>query len=156
MSVCAALACVDYFTDGLPCCLMISPMTVVCRLTNFFFLSVSLLSFFWFPSGLAFQFFFFALQQFFHGYHMAAVLPSTVPVDGRPSGEAYVQFTDANEAWRAYQHKQGAMMERRWIELFPTSKAEMDFAAAGGDPKAFRDGRAQPGGAMGGGGMPPY
>eukprot|EP00920_Eleutheroschizon_duboscqi_P039809 GHVT01095521.1.p1 GENE.GHVT01095521.1~~GHVT01095521.1.p1 ORF type:complete len:197 (-),score=48.63 GHVT01095521.1:931-1521(-) len=96
------------------------------------------------------------IMQFFHGYHMAAVLPSTVPVDGRPSGEAYVQFTDANEAWRAYQHKQGAMMERRWIELFPTSKAEMDFAAAGGDPKAFRDGRAQPGGAMGGGGMPPY
>ncbi|KAL8273164.1 hypothetical protein Esti_002922 [Eimeria stiedai] len=75
------------------------------------------------------------IVQFFQGFHMTAILPSTIPIDGRPSGEAYVQFVDANEAWRAMQTRNGARMDRRYIELFPASKQEMSFAAQGGDPR---------------------
>ncbi|KAL8450085.1 hypothetical protein Emed_002667 [Eimeria media] len=75
------------------------------------------------------------IVQFFQGFHMTAILPSTIPIDGRPSGEAYVQFVDSNEAWRAMQLRNGARMERRYIELFPASKQEMTFAAQGGDPR---------------------
>lgn len=78
-------------------------------------------------------------QQFFQGFHMTAILPSTIPIDGRPSGEAYVQFSDVNETWRALQTRNGARMDRRYIELFPASKQEMNFAAQGGDPRAFRE-----------------
>ncbi|CDJ46738.1 RRM domain-containing protein, putative [Eimeria brunetti] len=78
-------------------------------------------------------------QQFFQGFHMTAILPSTIPIDGRPSGEAYVQFSDVSETWRALQTKNGARMDRRYIELFPASKQEMTFAAQGGDPRAFRE-----------------
>lgn len=77
----------------------------------------------------------YAGQQFFQGFHMTAILPSTIPIDGRPSGEAYVQFSDVNEAWRALQTRNGARMDRRYIELFPASKQEMTFAAQGGDPR---------------------
>lgn len=66
---------------------------------------------------------------------MTAILPSTIPIDGRPSGEAYVQFSDVSETWRALQAKNGARMDRRYIELFPASKQEMTFAAQGGDPR---------------------
>lgn len=76
-----------------------------------------------------------ACQQFFQGFHMTAILPSTIPIDGRPSGEAYVQFSDVNETWRALQTRNGARMDRRYIELFPASKQEMTFAAQGGDPR---------------------
>lgn len=77
-------------------------------------------------------------QQFFQGFHMTAILPSTIPIDGRPSGEAYVQFSDVNETWRALQTRNGARMDRRYIELFPASKQEMTFAAQGGDPRGRR------------------
>eukprot|EP00921_Rhytidocystis_pertsovi_P006389 GHVQ01010899.1.p1 GENE.GHVQ01010899.1~~GHVQ01010899.1.p1 ORF type:complete len:587 (-),score=78.60 GHVQ01010899.1:161-1921(-) len=76
------------------------------------------------------------IVNFFNGYHMAAILPSTAPVNGRPSGEAYVQFMNAAEAWRAYNDKQGAPMDRRYIELFAATQREMDFAAAGADPRS--------------------
>ncbi|KAL8437696.1 hypothetical protein ACSSS7_000721 [Eimeria intestinalis] len=79
------------------------------------------------------------IVQFFQGFHMTAILPSTIPIDGRPSGEAYVQFVDANEAWRAMQTRNGARMDRRYIELFSASKQEMTFAAQGGDPRVFRE-----------------
>ncbi|CDJ32193.1 RRM domain-containing protein, putative [Eimeria mitis] len=79
------------------------------------------------------------IVQFFQGFHMTAILPSTIPIDGRPSGEAYVQFSDVNETWRALQTRNGARMDRRYIELFPASKQEMTFAAQGGDPRAFRE-----------------
>lgn len=79
------------------------------------------------------------IVQFFNGFHMAAILPSTIPIDGRPSGEAYVQFVDAAEAFRAFQAKNGARMDKRMIELFPSSKQEMEFAAQGGDPRVFRE-----------------
>ncbi|CDJ40144.1 RRM domain-containing protein, putative [Eimeria tenella] len=75
------------------------------------------------------------IVQFFQGFHMTAILPSTIPIDGRPSGEAYVQFSDVSETWRALQAKNGARMDRRYIELFPASKQEMTFAAQGGDPR---------------------
>ncbi|PFH37212.1 RNA recognition motif-containing protein [Besnoitia besnoiti] len=79
------------------------------------------------------------IVQFFNGFHMAAILPSTIPIDGRPSGEAYVQFVDAGEAWRAFQAKNGGRIDKRMIELFPSSKQEMEFAAQGGDPRVFRE-----------------
>ncbi|XP_026193774.1 heterogeneous nuclear ribonucleoprotein H2 [Cyclospora cayetanensis] len=79
------------------------------------------------------------IVQFFQGFHMTAILPSTIPIDGRPSGEAYVQFSDVNETWRALQTRNGARMDRRYIELFSASKQEMTFAAQGGDPRAFRE-----------------
>lgn len=52
---------------------------------------------------------------------MSTILPSTVPVDGRPSGEAYVEFTSAEEAMRAYQQKQKVgvvVFFREFIFLF--------------------------------------
>ncbi|KAL8424242.1 hypothetical protein Efla_007291 [Eimeria flavescens] len=78
------------------------------------------------------------IVQFFQGFHMTAILPSTIPIDGRPSGEAYVQFADVNEAWRALQTRNGARMDRRYIELFAATKQEMTFAAQGGDPRGER------------------
>jgi len=78
------------------------------------------------------------IVEFFQGYHMKAILPSTVPVHNRPSGEAYVEFHGAEECMRAYRQKNGAMMDRRYIELFPASKQEMDWAADGMDPREIR------------------
>lgn len=75
------------------------------------------------------------IVEFFHGFSMAAILPATAPVDGRPSGEAYVEFSSVEEAWRALKTRQGAIMDRRYIELFPATKHEMDLAAAGIDPR---------------------
>jgi len=78
------------------------------------------------------------IVEFFQGFHMKAILPSTVPVHNRPSGEAYVEFHGSDECMRAYRQKNGAMMDRRYIELFPSSKQEMDWAADGMDPREIR------------------
>eukprot|EP01053_Blabericola_migrator_P004735 Blabericola_migrator_1__4734@NODE_2498_length_2679_cov_71_646631_g1567_i0_p1_GENE_NODE_2498_length_2679_cov_71_646631_g1567_i0NODE_2498_length_2679_cov_71_646631_g1567_i0_p1_ORF_typecomplete_len805_score83_12RRM_1/PF00076_22/0_001RRM_1/PF00076_22/0_00062RRM_1/PF00076_22/3_8e05RRM_5/PF13893_6/3_1e03RRM_5/PF13893_6/1_9RRM_5/PF13893_6/70RRM_7/PF16367_5/7_5e02RRM_7/PF16367_5/50RRM_7/PF16367_5/1_5e02_NODE_2498_length_2679_cov_71_646631_g1567_i0952509 len=78
------------------------------------------------------------IVQFFLGFSMTTILPSTVPVDGRPSGEAYVEFVSPEEALRAFQLRQGARIEHRYIELFPASKQEMEYAAAGLDPREIR------------------
>eukprot|EP01054_Gregarina_sp_Poly1_P010854 Gregarina_sp_Poly_1__10853@NODE_841_length_6022_cov_31_299244_g608_i0_p2_GENE_NODE_841_length_6022_cov_31_299244_g608_i0NODE_841_length_6022_cov_31_299244_g608_i0_p2_ORF_typecomplete_len172_score25_02RRM_1/PF00076_22/1_8e06_NODE_841_length_6022_cov_31_299244_g608_i021362651 len=78
------------------------------------------------------------IVQFFFGFSMTTILPSTVPVDGRPSGEAYVEFVSPEEALRAFQMRQGARIEHRYIELFPASKQEMEYAAAGLDPREIR------------------
>eukprot|EP01056_Protomagalhaensia_sp_Gyna25_P005141 Protomagalhaensia_sp_Gyna_25__5140@NODE_5_length_9194_cov_16_563845_g4_i0_p4_GENE_NODE_5_length_9194_cov_16_563845_g4_i0NODE_5_length_9194_cov_16_563845_g4_i0_p4_ORF_typecomplete_len655_score108_63RRM_1/PF00076_22/0_00066RRM_1/PF00076_22/0_00065RRM_1/PF00076_22/3_7e05RRM_5/PF13893_6/5_3e02RRM_5/PF13893_6/1_6RRM_5/PF13893_6/51HrpB1_HrpK/PF09613_10/0_13DUF3053/PF11254_8/0_25_NODE_5_length_9194_cov_16_563845_g4_i025394503 len=78
------------------------------------------------------------IVQFFLGFSMTTILPSTVPVDGRPSGEAYVEFVSPEEAMRAFQLQQGARIEHRYIELFPASKQEMEYAAAGLDPREIR------------------
>lgn len=53
---------------------------------------------------------------------MTTILPSTVPVDGRPSGEAYVEFVSPEEAVRAFQVKQNVsdllvVGERRLLSL---------------------------------------
>ncbi len=36
---------------------------------------------------------------------MLAVLPATMPINGKPSGEAYVEFVSPDEATRALQAK---------------------------------------------------
>eukprot|EP00922_Rhytidocystis_sp_ex-Travisia-forbesii_P053956 GHVS01080080.1.p1 GENE.GHVS01080080.1~~GHVS01080080.1.p1 ORF type:complete len:544 (+),score=69.89 GHVS01080080.1:81-1712(+) len=84
------------------------------------------------------------IVSFFQGYHMAAILPATAPIHGRPSGEAYVQFADSGEAWRAYNERQGSLMDRRYIELFAAPQREMDYAAAGADPKMIRERGGRP------------
>eukprot|EP00922_Rhytidocystis_sp_ex-Travisia-forbesii_P053959 GHVS01080083.1.p1 GENE.GHVS01080083.1~~GHVS01080083.1.p1 ORF type:complete len:545 (+),score=74.13 GHVS01080083.1:26-1660(+) len=84
------------------------------------------------------------IVNFFQGYHMAAILPATAPIHGRPSGEAYVQFADPGEAWRAYNERQGCLMDRRYIELFAATQREMDYAAAGADPKMIRERAGRP------------
>jgi len=43
-----------------------------------------------------------------------------------------------DEAYRALRDRNGAMIEKRYIELFPAVKQEMEFAAAGADPKEIR------------------
>lgn len=78
------------------------------------------------------------IVEFFHGYAMSAILPATAPIDGRPSGEAYVEFVSPEEAWRALKSRNGALMDRRYIELFPATKQEMELAAAGMDPREIR------------------
>eukprot|EP00917_Polyrhabdina_sp_WS-2016_P012155 GHVP01026753.1.p1 GENE.GHVP01026753.1~~GHVP01026753.1.p1 ORF type:complete len:516 (+),score=73.69 GHVP01026753.1:2-1549(+) len=78
------------------------------------------------------------ILEFFKGFAMMSVLPSTVPVEGRPSGEAYVEFDSANESMRALQERNKAVMERRYIELFPASKQEMNLAAAGHTPRDIK------------------
>ncbi|KAF8817873.1 Rna recognition motif-containing protein [Cardiosporidium cionae] len=83
------------------------------------------------------------IVNFFSGFQMSAVLPSTAPINGRPSGEAYVQFTDAEEAWKAYHSKNGHLIDRRYIELFPATMQDMEYAMRGGDPR-FRERRARP------------
>lgn len=75
---------------------------------------------------------------FFEGFAMKTILPSTIPVDGRPSGIAYVEFVTEHEAMRALHAKQGALMETRYIELFPVCKEEMRLAAQGVDPREIR------------------
>ncbi|EZG57170.1 putative RNA recognition motif protein, partial [Gregarina niphandrodes] len=82
--------------------------------------------------------------RFFEGYQMLTILPTTVPVDGRPSGEAYVEFKTAAEASRALRTRQKARMERRYIELFASSKEEMDMAANGWDSREIRARIARP------------
>ena len=76
--------------------------------------------------------------QFFDGFSMRTILPSTVPVDGRPSGIAYVEFVSEHESMRALHARQGALMDTRYIELFPVSKEEMRLAAQGVDPRDIR------------------
>jgi len=79
------------------------------------------------------------IVDYFRGYSMIAILPGTAPINDRPSGEAYVEFCNADEAFRALRDKNGSMIERRYIELFPALKQEMEFAAAGVDPKEIRN-----------------
>eukprot|EP01070_Trichotokara_eunicae_P012831 Trichotokara_eunicae@DN9806_c0_g1_i1.p1 len=74
------------------------------------------------------------IVDFFRGLAMTAILPSTIPVDGRPSGEAYVEFANPEEAWKAM-NKHGELIDRRYIELFAATKGEMECAAAGLDPR---------------------
>ncbi|KAF8820322.1 Rna recognition motif-containing protein [Cardiosporidium cionae] len=83
------------------------------------------------------------IVNFFSGFQMLSVLPSTAPVNGRPSGEAYVQFTDAEEAWKAYHSKNGHLIDRRYIELFPATFQDMEYAMRGGDPRV-RERRTRP------------
>jgi len=75
------------------------------------------------------------IVQFFAGFQMLAVLPSTAPINGRPSGEAYVEFASPDEAQRAYIARNRATMGHRYVELFHATKAEMMAAAAGHDPR---------------------
>eukprot|EP00916_Digyalum_oweni_P015002 GHVL01024503.1.p1 GENE.GHVL01024503.1~~GHVL01024503.1.p1 ORF type:complete len:465 (-),score=90.38 GHVL01024503.1:20-1414(-) len=70
------------------------------------------------------------IVNFFDGYAMAAILPSTAPVNGKPSGEAYVEFVNPQEAYRAFTERNRAMLGNRYIELFSARKSDM-LAAAG-------------------------
>eukprot|EP00386_Alphamonas_edax_P010850 GDKI01034704.1.p2 GENE.GDKI01034704.1~~GDKI01034704.1.p2 ORF type:complete len:112 (-),score=37.51 GDKI01034704.1:183-518(-) len=78
------------------------------------------------------------IMNFFAGFAMAAVLPSTAPIDGRPSGEAFVEFASPEEAGRAMQTRNKANMGGRWVELYLSSKEDMMAAAAGVDPRTIR------------------
>jgi len=73
------------------------------------------------------------IVKLFNGFSMLSILPSTAPTNGRPSGEAYVEFSSADEAYRAFQQKNRSMVGPRYIELFFATKTEMMHAAAGND-----------------------
>lgn len=59
------------------------------------------------------------IVEFFHGFAMSAILPATAPIDGRPSGEAYVEFVSVEEAWRALKTRQGVsfLSLRRFLTI---------------------------------------
>uniref|UniRef100_A0A7S1Q0T3 RRM domain-containing protein n=1 Tax=Alexandrium catenella TaxID=2925 RepID=A0A7S1Q0T3_ALECA len=69
------------------------------------------------------------LFRFFKGYSVLKVLPSAgMDRDGRPRGEAYVEFSELSEASRALNSMQYAMMGTRYIELFNSTPEEMTMA----------------------------
>merc|ERR1719506_3308205 len=63
---------------------------------------------------------------FFKGYMIAAILPKVIsPKDNRPTGEAYVEFMFMDDCLKAFKEKQHSSMERRYVELYPSSQEEM-------------------------------
>ncbi|CEM21922.1 unnamed protein product [Vitrella brassicaformis CCMP3155] len=90
--------------------------------------------------------------QFFQRFNVKAedvVIGTTL--DGRPSGEAWVQFDSESTAEQARMELNKQTMGSRYIELFPSTKAEMVHAQ---QPRGFRPGMGM-GGGGGYGGMGP-
>jgi len=67
------------------------------------------------------------IVDFFNGFHMLAVLPSTAP-GGHPNGEAMVEFASADEAARAFDKCNKATIDGRWIDLIPCTRRDLDLA----------------------------
>eukprot|EP00404_Azadinium_spinosum_P050481 CAMPEP_0180763414 /NCGR_PEP_ID=MMETSP1038_2-20121128/37894_1 /TAXON_ID=632150 /ORGANISM="Azadinium spinosum, Strain 3D9" /LENGTH=621 /DNA_ID=CAMNT_0022797747 /DNA_START=43 /DNA_END=1905 /DNA_ORIENTATION=- len=71
------------------------------------------------------------IKSFFEGFQMSRILPVTLMADGRPGGEAYVEFTTEDEALRAFAAKQNAYLQSRYVELFPSTLFEMNQKGLG-------------------------
>lgn len=91
------------------------------------------------------------IGNFFDGFNFTSVLLSSA--NGRPSGEAYVEFSSVQVAQRAMDARQRAMLGQRYIELFNSSKEEMKLVAAGENPKAAQKGNAKGGNHLPGSGV---
>ncbi|PAA59838.1 hypothetical protein BOX15_Mlig028543g1, partial [Macrostomum lignano] len=94
--------------------------------------------------GLPFAADFDGIREFFHGFHVVKDgILMVYNQDGRPSGEAYVQFDTPETASSALSSCNRQNMGSRYIELFPSSMAEayaeanrQQMMASGGDPYA--------------------
>mmetsp|Transcript_133183 Transcript_133183/g.371260 ORF Transcript_133183/g.371260 Transcript_133183/m.371260 type:complete len:923 (-) Transcript_133183:138-2906(-) len=75
--------------------------------------------------------------SFFSGFPVMTVVPSVFSrADGRPSGEAYVEFESVEKCLEAFQARQYSTMRQRYVELFPSSPQEMAVAMREGGAEA--------------------
>eukprot|EP00927_Polykrikos_kofoidii_P077541 TRINITY_DN74478_c0_g1_i1.p1 TRINITY_DN74478_c0_g1~~TRINITY_DN74478_c0_g1_i1.p1 ORF type:complete len:929 (+),score=143.22 TRINITY_DN74478_c0_g1_i1:172-2787(+) len=65
------------------------------------------------------------IVHFFAGFQVVAALLAAPSKDGRPSGEAFAEFVSNGDCARAFKAQQFSTMDRRYIELFPSSSQEM-------------------------------
>lgn len=79
--------------------------------------------------------------NFFDGFTISGSgIQFVFGLDGRPTGECYVEFLDERTAAAALSAKQRAQMGARYIELFPSTKAEMDRVVQTGGIMFYRGG----------------
>lgn len=71
------------------------------------------------------------IAYFFEGFNLKRILPGITSFNGRPTGEAYVEFATPEDAASARSVKHRGMMGQRWIELYCTTVEEMAAAAGG-------------------------
>eukprot|EP00923_Selenidium_pygospionis_P021817 GHVN01037552.1.p1 GENE.GHVN01037552.1~~GHVN01037552.1.p1 ORF type:complete len:144 (-),score=7.93 GHVN01037552.1:119-550(-) len=69
------------------------------------------------------------ILEFFRDYPVTIMLIPKAPAGSRPKGEAYVEFGSAEAASIALRQRNGASMDQRYIELFPSSMSEAKEAA---------------------------
>merc|ERR1719230_1937934 len=73
------------------------------------------------------------IVSFLAGFRLVRLLPVVISrTDGRPTGEAFVEFETNAESDRAFKTKQNAQMGWRYIELYPSSTQEMEKCASEG------------------------
>jgi len=71
------------------------------------------------------------IMQFFDGFTVASSqITMGQSSEGRPSGEAFIQFSSDTEAQSAIRAKDRQRMEHRYIELFPASSNDVQKALA--------------------------